>query len=691
MPLFNTETSLLKTPKKAKFFGDTDPDTGKLFAGLPTGEEGDDTQALVGDNLKGMLSGSAYDASKTQNRETFARAATNLRAQTGGQAAEGGMLGQGSANKAQQGAESKIFQGLADTEMAINTETQAMKERGVTAATGIGKAQQDVLTQRRGQDMSLLQSREQTQAQKDIAANALGLDTAKLAESARQFNISTEQASKQFSESLNRDYAELSQADKQFLSSLGFDQAKFEESKKQFQQSLEQEGRLTMAQLGVQEKQIAEGARQFNSRLEFDNSELTANLSEAEKNRVWQALQNDKASINAKEIATMQNDTERWKTDQATALTEKGWTVEQAENALNRTLQQTLQNKDIALQREIETGRITEAQAARIQQADQFTDELEWNKEATRLGITAEEAARAWQSKENIANRAFTATESSLDRQLNKEVASGMVQRNDGTWVETTEMQQILNQASQFKDELDWQKTAKDLDLDEVSTARVWQASEAAKDRVHQANLQQIENEFIAKGWNFQALMSSIDALPEEQVADVLSEVAASSGIRYPATNPDGTDKVDADGNTIMVPGLKTYTPVFSESDQSAIYHNIAKGNTITESDAKIISSDFSKLVKDGKAISDNSIENTNLVSWTTSGMNRWAPSDAATQWTAANAGKIYKASNGKYYTVVGISSPKDRGSMGGIIFKDLVGGQEFKLTRGAKFPESGE
>jgi hypothetical protein len=253
-------------------------------------------------------------------------------------------------------------------------------------------------------------------------------------------------------------------------------------------------------------------------------------------------------------------------------------------------------------------------------------------------------------------------------------------------------MQQILNQASQFKDELDWQKTAKDLDLDEASTARVWQASEAAKDRVHQANLQQIENEFTAKGWNFQALMSSLETerMSEEQVADVLLEVAASSGIKYQATNPDGTGAVDADKNPIMVPGLKSYAPVFSKGDQSAIYSNIAKGNTITESDAKLIISDFSKLVKYGKAISDNSIESTNLVEWTTAGWNRWKASGAATQWVAANAGKLYKASNGKVYTVVGISDPTDKGTMGGIIFKDLVGGQEFKLTRNVKFPESG-
>src|SRR4030042_1022520 len=107
---------------------------------------------------------------------------------------------------------------------------------------------------------------------------------------------------------------------------------------------------MAMAQLDIQEKQIAEQAREFNSELDFKNSELAANLSENEKNRVWQAVQNDKSLTNAVTIAQMQIDTEVWKTNQTTELTKLGWTEEAAQAKLNRDLQDTLSNRTIELQ-----------------------------------------------------------------------------------------------------------------------------------------------------------------------------------------------------------------------------------------------------------------------------------------------------------------------------------------------------
>ena len=196
MALFSTETELLKKKKKPNYFGDDTITAGGLFSGLPTGEEEDETQALVGKNLQGMLIGSAYDPSRTQQRETLQRAATNLRAQTGGKIAEGGFLGQGTANKSQQETEQTIFQGLADTEMGMDVEEQAMKERGLGLATDIGKEQQSIVTQRRGQDIGLTQSREALTSQEKIAERGYGIDEAKLSETARQFNISRDDAVK---------------------------------------------------------------------------------------------------------------------------------------------------------------------------------------------------------------------------------------------------------------------------------------------------------------------------------------------------------------------------------------------------------------------------------------------------------------------------------------------------------------
>jgi hypothetical protein len=678
MALFDTLTATAKK-KKPKYFGEDNNPTGDLFSGLPTGEEDNQTQALVGKDLQGMLSGDAYDPSRTQQRETLQRAATNLRAQTGGKVAEGGFLGQGAANKAQQGTEQKIFQGLADTEMGMDVEEQAMKERGLGLATDIGTQQQDIVTQRRAQDIGLTQSREgNTSAEKiaqmgitsseKIAANSIGLDYAKLTESARQFNTTTDQVAKQFKDTMSFNYDELDITQKQFLATLGLDKEKFQASKDQFQQQLEQTGRLTMAELGIEEKKIAEGSRQFNSRLEFDNSELAANLTEAEKNRVWQAVQNDKAAINTKEIATMQNDTERWKTDQTAILTKAGWTIEQAESALDRRLQETTQNKDIALQREIEQGRIAEAQAERLQQAEQFDDELAWNKEATRLGLSADEAARVWQTKERIGNQTFLAGESNLSRQLEKEIESGRL---------SIQEQELAQSAAQFDDQLDFNKSELAANLSEADRNRIWQSAENAKNQTFQANLQQIENEFTARGWSYQTLMASTENMSEEQVAQLMNDAAVKSGLSYAKTLDDGTE--------VTVPGLQTY-----KSTSTDVYGGWTPGKTVTAAQAKDLQSNIAKLAEDGKAITDTGIESMDPVAWTKSGANRWAITQEARDWAAANVGKPYQASNGRIYEVVGIRDPhKERNSKGSIVFKDIITGQTVNFTRGSGFPEA--
>ncbi|MDD5060671.1 MAG: hypothetical protein PHN44_00100 [Candidatus Marinimicrobia bacterium] len=673
-------TDTIPQPKKRKYFGDPE-EKSSLFSGFETGIKEDDNSvgSLVNKNLTGMLTGSSYDASRTKQREGLQRAAQNLRAQSG--QTNAAALGQGIARKAQGGVERTIFQGLADTEMGMDVEEQAMKERGINQALEIGKAEQGLAVEREqiGAQKEIAQMN--IASSEKIAANALNFDQAKLAESARQFNISTEQANSQFSQSLNKEYAELSQADRQFLATLGLDEAKFNESKAQFQQTLEQQGRLTMAQLGVEEKRILEEARQFDSRLKFDNSELAANLSEAEKNRVWQALQNDKAAAATKEIATMQNDTERWKTDQMSILTKAGWTEEAAQKQLDRTLQITLLDKANALQREIEKGRITQTEADRAQQASQFAEELAWNKEAMQIGITADEAARAWETNERLSKQVYAAGEADLDRQLNREIESGRINIAE---------RELVQNAANFRDQLEFNKSELAANLSEADKNRIWQSSESAKDRIQEANLQQLQNEFTAQGWNFQALMTSLDYLPEEQVADTLKSAAVKAGITYTATNPDGTVQTDDEGNSIQIPGFKSYVKEFTSKENADVVNRLIQGVKLSETDIPKLDGLLENLVKQGRAITDNGVESMSIAQWKTdSGKNRWIITDTAKQWVADNAGKLYKASNGRYYRVSGTSEPTDRGTSGGIIFEDVLTGGKVKITRGSSFPGS--
>jgi hypothetical protein len=84
-------------------------------------------------------------------------------------------------------------------------------------------------------------------------AETIGLETRKIEEAARQFGITTDQASKQFQDKMSLDWATMSQQDKQFMASLGLDRSKFEASKDQFARSL-----------GLETMRLQETARQYN-------------------------------------------------------------------------------------------------------------------------------------------------------------------------------------------------------------------------------------------------------------------------------------------------------------------------------------------------------------------------------------------------------------------------------------------
>jgi hypothetical protein len=246
-----------------------------IFAGLDSGTD-TETGSLVSGSLKGMLSGSAYAPYEQQSQEKLARAAQNLRTSVGSSYAN--KMNQGSANKAMNQADQNIFSSISDTNLNLATEKQAMKERGISTALDIAKAQEgkrlsDLQTGmavdtaygyvdqfgNKVRGSNILQgeqvdvAKQQAQTAKELGYANLELDRAKLAESARQFGVSTDQAEKQFNAMLQKDYASLSIQEKQFLMSLGLDQAKFEESKKQFSTSI-----------ALDQAKLAETARQFN-------------------------------------------------------------------------------------------------------------------------------------------------------------------------------------------------------------------------------------------------------------------------------------------------------------------------------------------------------------------------------------------------------------------------------------------
>jgi AraC-like DNA-binding protein len=277
-----------------------------IFAGLDSGTD-TETGSLVSGSLKGMLSGNAYAPYEQQSQEKLARAAQNLRTSVGSSYAN--KMNQGSANKAMNQADQNIFSSIADTNLNLATEKQAMKERGITAALDVGKAQDSkrlsdlqagmqaeaaygytdsfgniVRGVNANSDKQVDIAEKQANTAEKVATANIEIDQAKLAETARQFNISTDQAQRQFNETLKKDYAQLSSQEKQFLQSLGLDQAKFEESKKQFTTTI-----------SLDKAKLDETARQFNISSDQANKQFYDSLT-----KDYAALsQNDKQFLSS--------------------------------------------------------------------------------------------------------------------------------------------------------------------------------------------------------------------------------------------------------------------------------------------------------------------------------------------------------------------------------------------------------
>jgi AraC-like DNA-binding protein len=360
-------------------------------------------------------------------------------------------------------------------------------------------------------------------------SRSFGLDQAKFGETARQFNISSDQTERQFKDNLTFNYDQLDENQKQFMASLGLDQQKFEATKDQFNRQLEQDGRLQLANLNLQEKGLAQEATQFQSKMEFDKWATQAGLDDRAADRIWQATQNDKQMQTQVSIATMQNDTERWKTTRAEDLTKLGWTREDANLFADRELKTTLATQEMALTREIESGRMTLEEAKMVRQASQFGSELEYKRWATQAGVDDATAARNWQTTERVAAETARATEATFERQLQKEIESGRI---------TFQEKELAQQASQFTSAQEWQKEATKLGLDDQAAARLWQSGEAAANRKQQQDMENVRNALAEKNVKFTSLMAYLETLPAEQAAATMEQVAKDAGITYVKTNP---------------------------------------------------------------------------------------------------------------------------------------------------------
>lgn len=134
------------------------------------------------------------------------------------------------------------------------------------------------------------------------------------------------------------------------------------------------------------------------------------------------------------------------------------------------------------------------------------------------------------------------------------------------------------------------------------------------------------------------------------------------------------------------------YGSVNADSPLSSVYDKMKltqNTGTISLDESKQLLSKMKDLVDEGIAIDDQGVESMNVAQWTTEGSNRWKITPEAVEWANDNFNKLYRASNGRLYRVAGIDKPTSLNSSGGIIFTDVITGGAVKLTRGSGFPEA--
>lgn len=301
--------------------------------------------------------------------------------------------------------------------------------------------------------------------------------------------------------------------------------------------------KMFFANLSLDEQKFYEDARQFNTKMDFDKWALEQGLAENERQRIWQAVQNDKELANRVEIATMQTDLERWKQGRVEAMQQAGFDQETALLRAQQEYEAVQADLDRQLTREVEQGRLSLEEKKLAQDASQFQSQQDFERWALEQGWSQDAIARSWQASENATQRAFLTQQANLDRILQSAIEQGKL---------NVEWEQLAQQARQFDTEMEFQQWAMEQGWEQDAIARSWQASEYAQDRALQLQMQAVDNELQRYGINLAAVMPYLESLPPEQAAAAFNALAGSAGFTY----------TDANGNEV---------PGFPPADESAV------------------------------------------------------------------------------------------------------------------------
>lgn len=286
--------------------------------------------------------------------------------------------------------------------------------------------------------------------------------------------------------------------------------------------------KLGFADLSLRETALRQEASQFTDELSFKKYATDRGFTDAEAQRSWQAIQNEKeissreklgfADLSVREKGLAQ-DGAQFKEELAFKkyATDRGFTDAEAA----RVWQSKESDKEIASKEKISFASLSVQEKELAQKASQFTDQLAWDKEALRLGLDDKTADRVWQGSENQKEREARATDSNLNRELQKYLGDRGLDMDES---------QLAENIRQFDSKQDFDKWATQAGLDanaaelvwksnEADVGRKWETGERMSTQEHQVYLSRLDSELESGRMALQQTLN-LGTLEKQQAHD---------------------------------------------------------------------------------------------------------------------------------------------------------------------------
>jgi hypothetical protein len=260
------------------------------------------------------------------------------------------------------------------------------------------------------------------------------------------------------------------------------------------------------------------------SKLALEEYAVKEGFNQQQIDRIFKAGEMERDRQNTLTLKTMDTDIEKWKQVSAENLTKQGWTFQEAMAQKEIEAKKYLQARESELQREIETGRLSMQDKQLLTQMSQFKDEMAFKNSSLAAQMSEAEKDRVWKSQERIQSQISTSLEADLDRQLQKQIESGRLSLQE---------KQMVQQATQFKDEMAFKNSQLASTLSEAEKDRIWKSKENAVNLAHDANMKGLQMQMEKEGLNFQAMMKLSESLPPEQQAQFIADTAKNAGMKY--------------------------------------------------------------------------------------------------------------------------------------------------------------